>query len=76
MRVRVVVLRDGGTSRVARTDKPVHILWDNIPDPQAKTWGECSEVYLGDMGIIATLTVKYGVSAMKRAFMSARQARF
>ncbi len=56
--------------------KDVHILWGPIPDPQAKVWGECSEVYRGNMGILALLVLEYGMDAMKRAFTAARQARF
>src|SRR5438270_213633 len=37
---------------VSSTGEPVHLLWGNIPDPQAHRWGECVEVYLGDMNII------------------------
>ncbi len=58
------------------TQEPIHILWGNIPDPQAKVWGECSEVFHGDMGILALLTLEYGVRAIQHAFTVARRARF
>ncbi len=63
--------------RLARaTNKPVTILWGYIPDPKAKIWGDCAEVYLGDMNIIACLVIECGVKALEKAFTSARQAHF
>jgi hypothetical protein len=63
--------------RLARqTKKPVHILWGYIPDPHAKTWGECSQVYGGSTGIIASFVLEFGLKAVMQAFTAARQARF
>lgn len=59
-----------------RSHMPVTILWGYIPDPDAKRWGECSEVYLGDMNIIALFVLEYGVTAMQKAFLEARRVRF
>jgi hypothetical protein len=58
------------------TGEPVHLLWGNIPDPQAPVWGECTEVYLGEMNIIALLVLECGMEAVQRAFSAARHARF
>jgi len=55
---------------------PVTLLWGNIPDPHAKTWGEDSDVYGGDISILMMLVGTYGEEAMQQAFASARQARF
>jgi hypothetical protein len=60
----------------AYTGKPVHILWGNIPDPQAKIWGECSEVYRGNLGIIALLVLECGIKQVEFAFDVARRMRF
>lgn len=59
-----------------KTQKPVHILWGYIPDPQAKLWGECSQVYGGKTGIIASLVIECGLKSVAQAFKAARQARF
>lgn len=58
------------------TREPVSILWGNIPDPQAKHWGQESEIYGGEMNIIALLVVECGVKAVERAFAVARRKRF
>ncbi len=61
---------------VRKTSMPITILWGNIPDPHAKLWGECSEIYGGEMNIIALLVLECGTKAMEHAFAAARQARF
>jgi len=68
--------RSKATQLATRTHMPVTLLWGNIPDPHAKTWGECSDVYGGDMSILMILVGAYGEKAMQHAFQAARQARF
>jgi hypothetical protein len=58
------------------TNIPITILWGNIPDPKVENWAECTEVYGGDMNIIALLVLECGVKSMQSAFTAARQARF
>lgn len=64
------------TSLQRRTGNPVSILWGYIPDPKAMVWGECSEIYGGNMNIIALLVLECGTKAMKNAFTAGRSAHF
>jgi len=61
---------------VRRRGEPISILWGNIPDPRAKLWGECTQVFGSDMNIIALLVLECGVKAVERAYTVARQVRF
>lgn len=59
--------------------KPVTILWNHIyPDPNKPDaiWGDCTEIYGGDINIIALLAIEYGVRNLDRAFAAARHAHF
>ena len=58
------------------THRPVTILWGPIPDPHAPLWGECTDIYGGEMNLIALWVIEYGVKAVERAFTAGRFARF
>lgn len=60
----------------SRTTAPVHILWGNIPDPNAPTWGENADCYGAEMNIIAQFVIEMGMRQTQEAFFKARSARF
>lgn len=59
-----------------KTNKPITILWGYIPYPKEEDWGKCTEVFGGDMNIIALFVLEYGIKAIGQAFNAARSARF
>lgn len=66
-------------SLASRTRRPCTILWGHIfPDPQKPDaiWGDCTEIYGGDMNIIAVLASEFSIKSMDSAFAAARHARF